>query len=149
MALVPSTSVGGSGSGGSTLLFYAEVTATVNTSATVEASAEALVSLGAQTYAAVATWIEFYCPNVTVAPAGGAAIATLWDVGTEVCRLGDFRGGANGAQAMVARMKFTPSAGLHTYNMRGFGVNPIAWTAGVGTGGAGVYPPMYLAAYTA
>ena len=148
MALAPTTSVGGAG-GGSTLLFYAEVTSGVTTTSIVEASAELLVSLGAQTYTAVPTWIEFYCGGVA-GSASGACVATLWDGGTELCRIGDIRTSTgNNGGSMLARVKLTPTAASHTYLIRGFGINSILWNAGTGSGGATLYAPMYVAAYTA
>lgn len=143
----PGTWVQVGASSGSGLLFYTEVTGPVTTTATAEGSAEALVTLGVQTYAAVPTWIEFFCPGISMGVAG-VGISTLNDGASELCRFTDVRI-VNGGTQVYGRIKITPTAASHTYNIKGFGTNAITWNGGTGAGGAATYAPMYMAASTA
>jgi len=138
------TIVSAAASGGSSELFYAEITTTLDATSTSEASPDNLVSLGAQTYAAVPIYLEFFCAAVT--GAGVATIACLWDANTELFRWGDHRGEFDEGQAMFCKTKLTPTAGSHTYRVRVFGSGVTHWNAGSVSGGSGTYPPIYLRA---
>lgn len=122
-------------------LGYAQVTTNVSPGGT-EGSPNAVVTLGAITYAAVPTIIEFGCSSVDTT---SSVIFELMDGNTELCRFIDFRSasGTNTA-AQYAQIRLTPSAGSHTYRVAAFGSGTIY--GGTGAGGAATYGPIWIRA---
>lgn len=146
MAIVPSTSVGGGGGTQGTELFYAEITSNVTIASSTEATPTTIVSLGAQTYAAVPTLLEFFCAGFNIA-ANTSVIFCLWGDGAELARWGDVRTASTTATPVNLRYRFTPTAASHTYLVAA--IRSSANTdvnAGTGTGGSGLYMPAFLRA---
>ena len=143
---------GATGSGStSPLLFYAEITSPVTISATSEGAAQDVVSLGAQTYAAVPTVIEFFCPHITPASASQSGIFFLLQDGATVLGQLTFinQWGAAGSAALempvsLAR-RLTPTAASHTYKITAYRLT-VNWTVSAAGGGSGTYLPTFIRA---
>lgn len=97
---------------------YAEITANSVITATVDPG-DIVVSLGALTYTAVPTLIEFFYSTMNV---NGSTLAQLQLCdGTTVLNIATRYTVATGVeyQGGVLGFRFTPAAGSHTYNIRG------------------------------
>jgi hypothetical protein len=136
------------GGGGVTEVAYAEITSPITVSATTQAGANTVIDSGSVTYAAVATWIEFYTPYIETGTAAAATvIINLWDGGTDLGFLGESlnTGGTNNMRsATLMKRKITPSAGAHQYIVKAWRVSQNgAIQAGAGSSSA-VWMPAYL-----
>lgn len=129
-------------------LAFAEVTSDVTITSSDLANPTTIVSLGAVTYTAVPIVITFYVPTVAWATTDQAVIFTLNDGTTELCRWGDVRGDANETWSGTLSIRFTPSAGSHTYLVGGYrgGASNVVVSAGTGAGGSGTYAPIQMTA---
>lgn len=130
------------------IAYQAASTATT-ISATTEATANTIVSAGAVTFDGTAVWIEFYAaliePGATALSSvsiylflDGATQGSIWFAAKDDSAVLDA-----GEAGCYAKVKQTPSAGSHTYTIRGSksGANG---TVAAGAGGAGVYVPCYV-----
>lgn len=127
---------------------YVERTTNVTISATSEATpTDCGLSLGAITYDGTKVLLEFFCADMTL-PTG--AIILLFDGSTMLCRWGDMRPSSGSSSESPAHlvMRFTPSAGSHTYNIQAIraGGSNATLSAGTGSGGSGTYAPAFLRA---
>ena len=126
---------------------YAQITASVTPTATTEATANAVVSLGAITYEAVPHMVEFYSPSVR--PDNAAANRTmsiiLADAGTSVGILAvQSTPAANNANtALHCMYQLTPTAASHTYGIEAF-VNAGTGNIAAGAGGAAASVPAFI-----
>jgi len=125
---------------------YVEFTTGVGISATTEATANTVVTAGAVTCNGTdAYWIEFFSPQWIAGSSANYLAAVLYDGASSVGILGVM--GSTGAQDYTpapVRRRLTPSAGSHTYSIRGFisgGANGQFSAQG---GGAGVQVPGYI-----
>lgn len=124
---------------------YVEFTAAVTVSATAEATPNDVVSAGALTHQVVPHMIEFFAPSVDAPPNNGANLyLNLWDDTTNLGRLYIQRGQFNEPSSGVyACRRLTPTAGSHTYKIRGF--RDVAnFIVEAGAGGADVLLPGYI-----
>jgi hypothetical protein len=144
------SSIPGSGTGSGSKLV--SVTATdVTVSSSTEATPDDVISLGAFTYTAAATVLEFYAATADVPSGALGLILELWDANTYLARILDVRSGnATTPQCpLYARYELTPSAASHTYKIRGIkvgGLQNCTIRGGTGTGGSGTYTPIQLSA---
>jgi hypothetical protein len=118
-------------------LFLAEVgrtafTANVTISATTVGTANQIVSLGALTYEAVPTLIEFYCPRY--AAAAGVTNLIIRDGTTVIGTLTQYPASTNQG-GLFHSFPVTPTAASHTYNVAAW-VASGSGTMQAGTGGA-------------
>lgn len=142
-------------SGGTGEVAYAQTIADVTITSTTEASPTDVLSLGAVNYNGTPIVLEFYA--ATVGPAGGTTlgfILELWDDTTYLCRVFDSRlPGMNDAQQGVSiSHRLVPSAGLHTYKIRGVknpGTGNPTLFSGTGSAGTGTYCPIQMRARSA
>lgn len=102
---------------------YAEITSGASSSATTVGTAVQVVTLGAITYEAVPTLIEFYTPRLT--PAANTTYLILRDGTTVIGVMGDAAAAANPFPVYAAH-RFTPTAASHSYNI-------AMWLGGAGT----------------
>lgn len=143
MAGVPSSSHGGSSS---TELGYNQITASVNITDTLEATATALITASAITFSGATVLCQVFTQEL-LSPTGGFAALTLFEGSTEITRLCVLNG-VSGAQVGVpvfAQYRFAPSAGSHTYKVCGW----VASTTGTpqliaGSGGTAGPAPAYI-----
>lgn len=146
----------GSGSG-VTVFDYVEITAPVTITATTAATATTCITGNAVTYDGVtAVIIEAYFVSLSITPATAVphfVVIELYQDGTDLGTIAQMTGDVI-ASAMtmtcIGRRRMTPTAGSHTYSLRGW--KSIAGdTASVqaGAGGAGTLYPSYLRVATA
>ena len=129
---------------------YAQITAAVNITDTLEATATALISSGAITFDGAAVVLDVYAPYLQ-APnnaTSSAATLTLFEGATEIARLMIIScqtAGVNNLSPVRLSYRFTPSAGAHTYKLCGF-VSSTTGTPqlGAGAGGTGAYAPAFM-----
>lgn len=143
------TAVGaGAGSFVSGEMAYVEYTSPVNFTATVEASANSIVSAGSVAFdGSTKVCIEFYSPALHADPVVGRyAAVLLFDGSTSLGYSGyvtaQVATNENFYSAHIVRY-LTPSAASHTYSWRGV-VSAGTGTANAGTGGAGTNIPGFI-----
>lgn len=119
-------------------LAYGEITANVNITATSGATADSVVSSGAVTYDGTAVYVEFYA--LTLERGTGYLRLVLYDGATELGLIGQTNN--VGDCPGTLRRKLTPSAGSHTYQIKGF-VDAGTGIVYAGTGAAGAFMPAY------
>jgi hypothetical protein len=133
--------------GGVTELSYVEFTSSVSISATAEGSANTVVTAASLTVdGSTLICVEFYCPNVVLAPAASAQlIVVLYQGSSSIGRLAQLitEGSASGGPSVFARRYFTPSAGTYTWSVRAWEFNGTA-TVSAGAGGSGNPFPGYI-----
>lgn len=129
---------------------YVEATSPVTTTATTAATATNILSAGAVTFDGSLTLIQFFAPNVRPASAAGQTecFLNLWLDGVDlgiIAEVGNYTGGAGFAPSHVvkAERRLTPSAGSHTFIVKGWEAGGTA-TVEAGAGGAGVLLPMFI-----
>lgn len=149
MPIISGSSTGSGGAG--TELIRAQITASANITDTSEATATALITCGPFTYTGVAVYAEAFTYQL-LSPTSGFVALTLFEGSTEITRLATILGETSlqVGGAVLARYKFTPTAGAHTYKLCGF----VASTTGTpqlqaGSGGTAGPPPAYLRFVTA
>jgi len=119
---------------------YVEFTSPVSVTATVEASADTIVSAGAFTYDGSTTvLIEFYCPKVQFGNTWTRAV--LFDGSSAIGWMAEVR---DTSPSVYAARQLTPSAASHTYSIRAYKdfATAATWTAGLG--GAGAFMPGFI-----
>jgi len=128
---------------------YTEFTSNVAPTATVEASANTVVTASAYTFDGQSGWyIEFYCSNARPDVAAESTLRVwLFEDGSSIGRMAVLTtddAGTVGANASIyVRRKLTPSAGSHTYSIRAT-VNAGTGSLNAGAGGAGNVMPGYI-----
>jgi hypothetical protein len=121
-------------------LAYAQITATVNITATSEATAQTIVSAPATTFAAEPILVEFYCPIAQLSNVGVYFIFQLFDGATNLGRYAlMYSAVVNDGVPIHAVQRLTPTAGSHTYSVRAF-VGAGNGLISAGPGGPGVNP---------
>lgn len=114
--------------------------------ATTEATANAVVSAGAVTYAGTPVLIEFGAPYLR-SRASNVLFLILFDGSTPLGQLGIVGGGAMSDcyhPGAVMRRRLTPSAGAHTYNVKAYISGGATGEVGCDTGGTGAALPAYI-----
>jgi hypothetical protein len=83
---------------------------------------------------------EFYTPALSAA-AGNTSTVALYDGSTHIAILMTGRGTSG-----VAAIRFTPAAGSHTYQVKGWASNsdPNNYVRAGNAGGGGAYAPAYI-----
>lgn len=146
MALVPSTSVGGSG--GATEIGYDQITANVTVASTTEATGTTVIACAAHTFdgaAVIATFFGLLAPAT-----GGSLTISLFEGATQIGRLVTLFNSATVGEnvSQTGILRFTPTAGAHTYTVTGFRTVNNGVVA-AGAGGTGVESPTFIRFTTA
>lgn len=126
-------------------------TTNVTVSATTAATANEVLTLGAQTYAARPVEFHFVCSRVAVPGAAGANLLSLqlWETSTRLGVLTIILNseGAGGSEAQypihLVSPVITPTAGSRTYRVMGHR-GSVNCTVFAGAGGADVEVPMKM-----
>lgn len=127
---------------------HKEFTGYVTISATTEATATTIVTAPAVTFdGATAVLIEFYAMDFlsNAHASGNAVFLALYEDGASIGQIGVLSISANAnlqVPVRVARKK-TPSAGSHTYSIRGYRTNADG-IAVAGSGGSGDEMPGFI-----
>jgi hypothetical protein len=128
-----------------TELAYNQITAGVNITATVEATAQPVITGSSRTYDGSPILIEINLPSYSTV-LGQFLVLNLWDGATDLGRFGSssspVAGSIYNSAALVRRV--VPSVGSHAYSL--YAWNTAAGTANLqcGPGGAGTYPPAFI-----
>lgn len=131
-----------------TELVYNQVTSTVNIASTTEATGTLLVQCSAFTFDGAAVIFEFYCAGLSASTVSGSAvIVSLFEGATEIGIIAIQQNQTSVGAAnlpIVARLRFTPTAGSHTYKVTAFATS-LTGTPNMqaGAGGTGAVVPMY------
>jgi hypothetical protein len=136
---------GGGGGGGGGEIGYDQITSFVAVTSTTEASPTTVITCSAYTFDGAPVICQMFSPFFQN-PSTGIITITLWEGASQITRLGIVSTGS-AVQFDIGTTytyRFTPSAGSHTYLVRGF-VASTSGTPGVGAGtGAGAdYPPAF------
>lgn len=127
--------------GGSGELAYAQVTSGGNITATVEASADTIVTAGAITAdGSTAIFVEWFLLGLA-SPSSQTTYLLLFDGSTSLGYAGLGTSGLN--PSISGRRRLTPTAGSHTYSIRGI-VTSGTGTFTAGAGGAGNNIPSFI-----
>ena len=128
---------------------YDQITSTVNVTGTSAGSPTAIISGTAHTYENVPYLFTFFTvylqpPSTT----GGYITVTLTEDGSDIGRIAFSQNDVSGGQgevSIVGQIRFTPSAGSHTFGITSY-VSSTTGTPEVraGAGGADVNPPAFL-----
>lgn len=126
---------------------YTEFTANVSLTGHTAATATTIVTASAFTFDGSVSLIEFFCPYQYNNTAQGENVFQLYQDGSDIGQLGvaDLAS-TTGLQGYALRLsrRMTPSAGSHTYSIRGYTSGTSTGTAAAGVGGAGVSLPGYI-----
>lgn len=135
----------GDGSWQSDELVYAQITANVTFSGVGIASSTTIISSGTVAFDGKPVIVEFFCPGLSI-PASDSAVIVLFDGGASVAQLAqkDNRNTSAAALPVLARMRFTPSAGNHNYIAEAYLTSSGTGTVIAGTGTGGTNAPAYI-----
>lgn len=119
---------------------YDQITVSVTVSSATEATGTTVISAAAHTFDGGAVIASFFSPAIA-AGAADVVIVCLFESSTEIGRFGGPQGGSTGA--LFGEIRFTPSAGAHTYTVTAFRISANG-TIFSGAFGAGVYSPTFV-----
>lgn len=125
-------------------LQYTQITSNVTLSATTEATANTVITGASMVFDGTPIIIEFYTMQMQTS-ANGDAVVTLWDGSTDIGRLSQMIALTfiQNQSAYVAK-RITPSAGSHSFSIRGWhsvGGNALI---GAGNGATGATAPAFM-----
>jgi len=127
--------------GGAGELAYAQITANVSVTATVEATADSVVAAPALTFDGTTPVLIEFCASAVV-PGGGSVTLLLYQDGTSL----GFLAWVTAASAYIpvfARRRITPTAGNHTYSIKAITSGGTGLVM-AGNGTAGNYSPAHI-----
>lgn len=135
-------------SGGKELL-YSQITSSVTLTSTVEATSTTVIAGSSITYDGQPVLIEFFTQQffMPVGASSDTILINLWDGSTNLGYMGQFLSqvpAVNYLMSSTLSRRIVPSAGSHSYSIRGhssFGTSVIGAGAG---GSAGVVAPAFL-----
>lgn len=127
---------------------YGQITAIVNLTATVEASADTIVAAPSITLdGSTPVWVEFFSPSVQPpSVASGRILFTLWEGSTDKGRISDITdASATGITAsVVGRRKITPPASPTIYTIKAWQPSGTGGQVVSGAGGLSNYSPSFI-----
>lgn len=129
------------------VLDYAEITSDAACTATTEGSANTILTGGAVVYDGTTLVIlEFSFPAFTTSTTAQVAFLTIFQDGSALGRVWDSFGFTTSGDmgGTILRRRFTPSAGSHTYSMRGHSGGAQTFTVKAGAGGSATLFPTYM-----
>jgi hypothetical protein len=121
---------------------YDEVTTSVTVSSTTESSGTTVISCAAHTFDGQPVIAEFFCPGSGTNASD--TTVSLFEGATQISRIA-YSANTTGIvyEPIVGKLRFTPTAGSHTYTVTAFrGTADNALLAGAK--GTGAWPPMYI-----
>ena len=122
---------------------YVEFTAPVTVSATVEASANVVVTAAEITFdGSTAVIVELWAPYIVTGASTASVLIDLFDGSTALGITAQITQGG-GRTAGLITVRLTPSAAAHTYSWRAWRADSNG-TIQAGAGGAGAYMPGYI-----
>lgn len=127
---------------------YDQITSFVTVSATTEATGTTVITCGAHTFDGAPVLAMFFAPGIQTAAVSQLSLTVcLFEGSTEIGRL-CVVSNASATQDVhpgIGILRFTPSAGSHTYKVTAF-VNNATATSGVvaGAGGTAAYDPAFI-----
>lgn len=135
-------------------LDYKQITSAVSIASTSESAGTTVITADATTFDGAAVYAEFFCPyTINSTTAGTTITIALFESTTELCRLAQVKNDSNGSQQLIpvmARYRFTPTAGSHTYKVTASATSTAGTPQiGAGAGGTTAAAPAYLAFFKA
>lgn len=127
---------------------YDQITSFVTIASTTEATGTPIITCGAHTFDGAAVLATFFAPAIQIANIQQlTATVCLFESTTEIGRLCAVSN-ATAIQDLysgIGMLRFTPTAGSHTYTVTAFVSNSAA-TSGIvaGVGGTAAYPPAFI-----
>jgi hypothetical protein len=123
---------------------YAQLTTGIAITATTEATATTIITGNAVTYDGSIVMVEFYAPQVWFTDITGRLV--LYQDGSSIGFIANCSAatGTSVLQAVHATRRLTPTAGSHTYSIRGFKSGGGTFTVTGDAGGAGLFVPAFL-----
>lgn len=126
---------------------YVEFAANVNVTATTETASNTIVTGGTVTFDGTSATIQFHCPDVSLATdaAGRTLFISLFQDGVSIGRMSTIQSPAAAAFRVPVNLErtMTPSAGTHSYSIRGY-VNAGTSIAVAGAGGTATIMPGFV-----
>lgn len=125
---------------------YDQITNPVIFASTVEASGTTIIACSAHTFDGGAVLAKFSSPSVTPpSTAGGQVVFCLFDGATEIGRIAIVTGdGAGGRYPCQGEVRFTPSAGSHTYTVTAYTTVGTGGSCNASSGGTGSLVPTFV-----
>lgn len=128
---------------------YDQITAPVNIASTNEAAPTTIIAGSSYTFDGAAVLATFWCPYLQYGTSGSQIVDVhLWEGGTELGRIAHISLAANDTQMAISVggfLRFTPTAGAHTYSIKAHCNNTTGNPqVGAGAGGVGAYLPAFL-----
>ena len=120
---------------------YDQITTNVTVSSTTEASGNTVISCAAHTFDGAPVVAEFFTPRVECGSTG-FVIVCLFEGATELGQLA-VHNTTSGSASGRGSLRFTPTAGSHTYTVTAFRVNNNG-TIHAGSGGTAAVVPTYI-----
>lgn len=131
-----------------TELNYSQIVSTVNVASTTEATGTTIISPGAITFDGAPVLVEFFSPIVKLpAVAASFVVVSLFEGATQIGELADMENAAAAVAgySMTGRLRFTPTAGAHTYTVTAFATSTTGTpSVGAGPGGTGLLVPAFV-----
>lgn len=127
---------------------YDQITAPVSVTSTTEATGTTVITCGAHTFDGAAVMVEFYSPGIAISGTSGANMTvSLFESSTQIGELffQEQNGVANTMNTPVtALLRFTPTAGSHTYTVTAIRSTTITMTVNAGAGGTATLVPAFI-----
>lgn len=121
---------------------YAEITSDASTSASAEGSAGALITGNSVTYEAVPHLVSMWCTSLDATTSNHVINIGLFE-STTLIKMLLYNINWDIEYNVGLSARFTPSAGSHTYSIRGWNASN-GLTVGAGSGASGNKPPAYM-----
>jgi hypothetical protein len=139
---------GGGGGAGGGEIGYDQITAPVNIASSTEASGTLILTASAYTFDGNPVVAHLFAPYITSAtPANSQVIVSLFEGSTQIGRFALYAtpAASNLAAPLSAFLRFTPSAGSHTYKVTAISNSLTGGPQfGAGAGGTGAFLPAFL-----
>lgn len=128
---------------------YDQITSPVNIASTTEATGTTIITCSAHTFDGAAVMCEFFAPYISTPSTIVATVGiSLFESTTEIALIDYIATGTMTNTIYlpaIGKIRFTPSAGSHTYLIKAFVSSTTGTPAvGAGSGGTGGVPPAYV-----
>lgn len=131
-----------------TELGYDQITAQVNIASSTEASGTTVISCAAHTFDGAPVIATFFSPQVTTSTAGGSVVINLFEGATQIGRIVVAAPNQTASSSFIAytgMLRFTPTAGSHTYTVTAFASSLVGTpNVGAGAGGTATLVPTFI-----
>lgn len=129
---------------------YDQITSPVTIVSGTESSGTPVITCGAHTFDGAPVMAEFFSPGVLTAVTSTTPLVriSLFEGATQIGRLATIEPVAAGStvgqlSSLSGRLRFTPSAGSHSYTVTAYALNGDG-TVQAGAGGTGVNVPAFV-----